>query len=400
MKHTAKAVSPFSALMTICFAALACSAQDAGREQQGGARVPGQGIVRAISDMTTRRAAHTATLLDNGKVLVTGGFAGNGPSFSSTELFDPATARFSRAPSMSAARASHTATRLPDGKVLVAGGYNGDYLSSAEVFDPATKRFELVGPMTMARSGHSATLLKSGKILITGGTGTGWTFLSQAELFDPRTRTFEATGGMRTARESHTATILADGKVFVAGGHRGRRPSVTIHSSAEIYDPATGTFAPAGKMTRVRHKHEAALLQDGRVLIAGGSDERDARGAYVSAEIYDPRTGVFTATGDMNLARYKFQGTLVALRDGKVLLAGGAARAEIFDPATNAFSLVPGSLGRNRFFATATVLQDGRVLITGGYDDSNAASTLAWIYKNPSDLPVPLDGGASAPLKR
>ncbi|HEX4762061.1 MAG TPA: kelch repeat-containing protein, partial [Sphingomicrobium sp.] len=124
--------------------------------------------------------------------------------------------------------------------------------------------------------------------------------------------------------------------------------------------------------------------QDGRVLIAGGSDERDGRGAYVSAEIYDPRTGKFTATGDMNAARYKLQGTSVLLKDGKVLFAGGSDKAEIFDPATNTFSYVHGSLGTNRFFATATLLRNGHVLITGGYDDSNAASAHAWEYRSSS----------------
>jgi hypothetical protein len=366
----------------ICFTAPGCFAQDARGEQENRPQVSRDGAVRAIGEMVTPRAAHTATLLDNGKVLIAGGFSGDQSSLSTTELFDPKTARFSRGPSMSAARSGHTATRLPDGQILIAGGYNGDYLRSAEIYDAAANRFEPVSPMTMARSGHTATLLKSGKILILGGVGVGWTFLSQAELFDPTTRTFVATGGMQTARESHTATILADGKVLVAGGHRGRRPAVLVHASAEIYDPAAGAFTPAGDLARVRHKHEAALLRDGRVLIAGGSDERDGRGAYASAEIFDPKTNNFTNTGALNLARYKLQGTSVPLKYGKVLFAGGADRAEIFDPAGNTFSLVPGSLGTNRFFATATLLQNGHVLIAGGYDDSNAASARAWEYQS------------------
>ena len=384
MKRVANALSLVAGLMAISFVAPGCSARDAKGEQQDSRQVARDGAVSMIADMATRRAAHTATLLDNGKVLIAGGFPGDQSGLSSTELFDPATAGFGPGPVMGEARSGHTATRLPDGKILVAGGHNGDYLSSTEIYDPATNRFEPIEPMTMARSGHTATLLTNGKVLIVGGTGAGWTFLSQAELFDPRTRTFERTGGMLVARESHTATMLADGKVLVVGGHRGRRPSVTVYASAEIYDPAAGTFTPAGTMTRIRHKHEAVLLQDGRVLIAGGSDERDGRGAYVSAEIYDPRTGKFTATGDMNAARYKLQGTSVLLKDGKVLFAGGSDKAEIFDPATNTFSYVHGSLGTNRFFATATLLRNGHVLITGGYDDSNAASAHAWEYRSSS----------------
>lgn len=341
----------------------------------------GAGAINAVRNMTTHRAAHTATLLPDGKVLVAGGFAGGGNSLASVEVFAPATNTFASAGNMNASRAGHTATLLPNGKVLIAGGQNGSYLASAEVYDPAARTFTPTGRMVAARSGHVATLLNNGKVLLAGGVGTGWTFLADAELFDPNTSTFTGTGGMTTARESHTATLLANGKVLVAGGHRGRRPSVTIHSSAEIYDPAAGTFTAAGNMTRVRHKHEAILLTDGRVLIAGGSDERDGRGAYTSAEIYHPTAGAFTATGNMNAARYKLQGTSVLLNDGKVLIAGGANRAEVFDPATNTFSYASGSLGTTRLFATATRLQNGQVLITGGYDDSNAVSSNAWIYR-------------------
>lgn len=384
MKNIAGRLGLLPALVMLCAAASGCSTQDARGEHQGRSEATAPGTVSAVGEMTARRAAHTATLLADGRVLIAGGFLGDGASLSSTELFDAATGRFSPAPSMGHARVSHTATRLRDGRILIAGGYSGDYLSSAEIYDPATNRFLPAGPMTMARSGHTATLLNSGKVLIIGGTGTNWAFLPYAELFDPRTGRFEATGGMRTARESHTATILRDGRVFVAGGHMGRRPSVVVHASAEIYDPASGAFAPAGTMTRVRHKHEAILLSDGRVLIAGGADQRDGRGAYVSAEIYDPVTGRYTVTGDMNIARYKLQGTSVLLKGGKVLFAGGADRAEIFDPVTGTFSVVPGSLGTNRLFATATLLADGRVLIAGGYDDANAASSRAWTYRRPA----------------
>lgn len=372
---------PMLSALAMLLASTGCSTQDARGEHQGRSEATAPGRLSAIGEMTTQRAAHTATLLADGRVLIAGGFLADGASLSSTELFNSATGRFTPAPSMGAARVSHTATRLADGRVLIAGGFSGDYLGSAEIYDPATNRFVPVGSMTMARSGHTATLLNNGKVLIAGGTGTGWTFLPHAELFDPRTGRFHATGGMRTARESHTATLLRDGRVFVAGGHAGRRPAVVVHASAEIYDPVSGAFAPAGTMTRVRHKHEAILLGDGRVLIAGGADRRDGRGAYVSAEIYDPATRRYIVTGYMNIARYKLQGTSVLLKGGKVLVAGGADRAEIFDPTAGTFSIVPGSFGTSRLFATATLLPDGHVLIAGGYDDANAASSRAWTYK-------------------
>jgi len=338
------------------------------------------GLVGRISNMTASRAAHTATLLPDGKVLVTGGFSG-GSSLASTEIFDPATQAFTTASNMSVARSGHSATLLANGKVLIAGGYNGNYLASAELYDPLTNGFTPVSTMTTARSGHVATLLPNGKVLLAGGVGTGWTFLANAELYDPVSNAFTTTGAMLTARESHTATLLNNGKVLITGGHRGRHPAITIYSSAEIYDPATGAFTAAGDMTRIRHKHEAVLLADGRVLIIGGSDERDGNGAYVSAEIYDPVKNSFRATGNMNSPRYKLQGTAVLLRDGKVLIAGGANRAEVFDPSVNTFSYVAGDMETPRLFATATRLTNGQILITGGYHGNVIVTSNAWVYR-------------------
>ena len=134
-------------------------------------------------------------------------------------------------------------------------------------------------------------------------------------------------------------------------------------------------------MTMIRHKHDSVLLADGRVLILGGADERDGRPAYASAEIYNAARGTFSALGTMNAPRYKLQGTAVLLNDGKVLVAGGADRAEVFDPATNTFAYAAGNMGTPRLFATATRLQNGQVLITGGYHDDNNVSSNAWIYR-------------------
>lgn len=342
------------------------------------------GSVSRIRSMTTGRAAHTATLLPDGKVLVAGGFSG-GTNLTSTELFDPTTQTFTNAPNMRAARTGHTATLLTNGKVLIAGGYNGSYLATAELYDPRTKSFTPTSSMNAPRSGHVATLLPHGKVLVAGGVGVGWSFLASAELYDPATNTFTTTGEMNAARESHTATLLADGKVLIAGGHKGRRPSITIYSSAEIYDPASGKFTATRDMTLVRHKHEAVLLKDGRVLILGGSDQRDGQPAYSSAEIYDPANGAFRSTGNMNARRYKIQGTAVLLNDGRILVAGGADRAELFDPQRNTFSYATGPMDTSRMFATATLLKNGQVLIIGGYHNNNDASPNAWIYKEATD---------------
>ena len=117
-------------------------------------------------------------------------------------------------------------------------------------------------------------------------------------------------------------------------------------------------------------------------MVVGGSDERDGDGAYRNAEVFNPLNNTFTAVkNDMNSARYKLQGTTLLLQNGKVLIAGGANRAEVFDPATSSFSFTDGDMGTKRLFATATLLKNGQVLITGGYHNGNMASADAWIYR-------------------
>ena len=347
--------------------------------------IRGAGTIHSISNMAVDRAAHTATQLPNGMVLIAGGFGGrNDTYYDSAELYDPATQTFAPTGAMSAKRCCHTATLLPSGKVLIAGGFDGDYLSSAEIYDPATGRFTPTGRMTTARDEHIAVLLQNGKVLLAGGVGTGWTFLASAELYDPATGEFTPTGSMTAPREGHTMTVLHDGRVLVAGGHRGRHSAITIYASAELYDPATGLFALTGNMTVKRHKHDAVLLPNGRVLISGGSDERDDLDAYTSTEQYDPATGTFSASADMPSARYKHQGTSVVLKNGMVLIAGGAKTAVLYDPLTNAFRTVAGDVGTarlSRLFATATLLPSDQVLIAGGYGLNQSTSAGAWLYK-------------------
>ncbi len=366
----------FLSLMLLIGSSPACHAKEVNSEPNA-ARI---GSVSMIAEMRKGRAAHSSTLLGSGKVLVVGGFASGENGMKSAEIFDPVTGAFSPTSDMNVARASHSATRLRNGRVLIAGGFNGNYIDGAELYDPATGRFSPAGKMTRPRSEHQAVLLADGRVLIAGGVGTGWTFLANAEIYDPVANTFTATGSMTTPRESHTATLLTDGRVLVAGGHKDRRAAITIYSSTEIYDPAKGTFTAAADLTVRRHKHDALLMDDGQVLIVGGSDERDSRGAYTTVEIYDPKTNRTRPVGDMNASRYKLQGTTILLPDGRILIAGGSTQAEIFDPRSNSFIVARGQFESARLFATATLLPNGNVLIVGGYDDRLAVSQKAWMY--------------------
>src|SRR5262249_16359967 len=130
--------------------------------------------------------------------------------------------------------------------------------------------------------------------------------------------------------------------------------------------------------------HSAELLPDGRVIIIGGANAMMWDGRYASAEIFDPATGKFTPTGNLNTARYKIRDAVVLLRNGKILVAGGG-RAEIYDPATGLFGAVKGGMGTTRYYATATLLPSGEVLILGGYSAESSgampANASAWIYQ-------------------
>ena len=236
---------------------------------------PKTGTFSPTGPMTTARPYHTATLLADGRVLIVGGGAQNGLGvsevLSSGEIYDPKTRTFSPTGPMTTDRAVHTATLLDDGHVLVTGGVGAEaQLASAELYDPKTGTFSPTGSMTTARDYHTATLLADGRVLIAGGYpgSSGGEGLASAEVFDPKTGTFSPTGSMTTARVWYTATLLADGRVLIAGGTRGVWDE--IYASAELYDPTTGRFGPTGPMTTARVRHTATLLADGRVLITGG----------------------------------------------------------------------------------------------------------------------------------
>lgn len=325
---------------------------------------------RPTGTMAANRTGPTATLLSNGKVLVTGGDAcfyfsyyGTGIcNQASAELYDPASGAFTPTGSMLRPRSFHTATLLQNGKVLIAGGVGA--LNSAELYDPSTGTFSATGNLNATRAHHVAVPLPNGNVLLAGGD-----LVVTGEEYVPSTGTFANKGTMAVARSAPTATLLGNGKVLVVGGLNGQFPT----SSAELYDPATGNFSPTGGLATARVRHSACLLPDGNVLITGGSP--DNYKSTASTEVYQVSSGFFSAPGTMVFAHDSH--VAMVLQNGTILAAGGLSTftpnhtAESYNPLTGTFTQI-GGLYRERAFAAAAMMQDGSVLVVGGSDLASA----------------------------
>jgi hypothetical protein len=293
--------------------------------------------------------------------------------------------------------AGEVATRLADGRVLVIQACG----TGAELFDPATGQFTATGSASVPRYGFTATLLPDGRVLVAGGYNCGqggpeglW---ASAEVYDPATGSFSATGSMEAPREFHAATLLRDGRVLVTGGFTGTQAdfsgAITLAAvrsgipgrlvdtcsdlaSAELYDPATGYFTATGPMNGAHLNHTQTLLQDGRVLVAGSGGCEAGEDRW--AELYDPATGRFSRTGSMRSGRSSFTATL--LDDGRVLVLGGHSNdavsqgAEIYDPRARTFGSA-GQMTEARQGQAAIRLLDGRVFIVGGLRYGTVDST-------------------------
>lgn len=388
--------------------------------------------------MLAARSEHAAAKLPDDRVLITGGLDQNGTPLSASEVF--ANSQWVASPSLGTARARHTATELPGGLVLIAGGQgSGGALASCEIFIPAPAPLVDVAPMGTSRQRHTATLLPDGKVLVVGGETRWREMLASAEIYNPQQNTWTPTNPLSSAHSSHTATLLADGRIMISGGGTWSRTPI---GTTEVFDPANNTWRASGNMVQPRYRHASVLLPDGRVLVAGGLGSEEERLGIRSAELYDPVSGVWTATSPMlgqggiiaatllkngkvlvvnsDIGFYSAPSSsqlydplsgvwsstgplthhyasdsplatfaLNLLPDGRVLVAGGDSRGqnpgncEIYDPVTNTWSVGEAMLtaGENR---RGTLLADGRVMVTG--DES----------RNQGELYNPLTGAWAA----
>ena len=352
-------------------------------------------------DMNLARQFHSATRLADGRVMIVGG-GGDDGVLRWVEMYDSARGRWlvqgstgswAKAPDLNRSRTSHSATLLDDGQVLVAGGRTKitdegedaragetEFLDSAELFDPAGGRWSQAGSMSHERGDHFAVRLADGRVLVSGGQFLGppnddgkrsIEVLPSTEIYDPAAGSWSQAADMTSPRQRHSGVLLADGRVFVAGGDSGG-----ALASTEIYDPASDTWEAAPPMANERSFPVAFSLQDGRVLLMGG--------AGGSAEIFDPASGAWTTTG--SLSTRVTQAATAILADGRVLVAsgfgpqGGLNTVEVYDPASGAWTMAQ-QLRRKRIGPTATPLPSGLTLLVGGRTSSTLlfdAAALNW----------------------
>ena len=323
------------------------------------------GLWATIGSMTISRGWHSATVLQDGRVLIVGGYTSLDRDTATAEIFDPTTNTFSPTGSLNTARHDHSATLLPDGRVLIIAGYALGWLRSAEIYDPGTGQWTVTQPIFAHGVAHTATLLKDGRVLVMGGATQGGYSApnDRVEIFDPKTNLWQSAAPHTQTDSSHTATLLTDGRVLIAGGL----------ADPAVYDPVTDSWQSAGKLATERCFAQAARLQDGRVLLIGGYFCRENTPTN-SVEVYDPDTNAWQQAAPLAQARYLH--TVIALPDGRVLVVGGwksyngyeAAllnTVEVYDPKKGTWGPLA-ALNSGRVEHTTTLLPDGRILVTGG----------------------------------
>lgn len=334
------------------------------------------------------RATHQLVAVGGGRLLAIGGCvrAGceAGPASATVDIIDARSMELAGSGQLLAERIQPSVAALPGGRVLILGGWvDGRVSATTEIFDPATGK-SVAGPaMASPRNAPAIARLADGRVLIAGGYD-GTDVRSDAEIFDPASGRLGAAGSLGAARSGATATLLGDGRVLVVGGGRPDREPRQALASAELFDPATGRFSAAGTMAHGRYKHGALRLDNGDVLVVGGSDVRDYDGKLRSVERFDVAAGRFVSAGNLADPRFKIGDGLLLLPGNRVLVAAGDTAPEIFDVASGTGRRLDYDLGGQWNYMTLARADAQTALLAGGYREGRIEPTdRSWIVHLP-----------------
>ena len=311
--------------------------------------------------MKEARHGHFSALLQDGRVLIGGGAATDGPDSSTTyhksaEIFDPDTGTSTPTGSISNPRMGDTGILLSDGRVVFASPLQHTRARTypVEIFDPRTGKFTPIHFNPAFEKISRSMLLSDGKILSFGRSGV-------ISTIDPETGEFEFKNRLAVPRSAYSSTPLRDGRVLITGGVNLEGSVVKI---SKIYDPSSNDFTETGGLIQERFRHLALLLQDGSVLIVGGRKGNPASSERVTgAERFDPTTKAFAEAGSPG-SEQAWSGRV--LQTGKVFLILRNGDVVLYDPENGTFHPTGDSIGRDYKLYTVTVLRDGRVLVIGG----------------------------------
>lgn len=366
------------AVLVVVAAGCSQSAERGGDASPAPSPSPSPGVLR----LDQPRAVHRATELTDGTVLITGGCTEEGcggfDAGTRSELYDPQRGLVV-GPSMITPRASGTATLLEDGRVLLTGGYVGEGegpTAHAEVYAPRRNEFLPVADLAVARADHTASLLPDGRVVIAGGFDESGTALASTEIFDPASDSVTAGPELSAARAGHVTATVGDTVVLVGGTE-----SSEAVASTDVLDD--GAWRPGPQLSTPRVKLGVAAIGPDRLLVVGGATDVEGRERLPTTEIVDLARGAVEKGPELSQGEYKLDGAIAVLEDGRVVIPSGSGLA-VFDPETELLARLPVTTYPATSFRTITAMGDGRLLLAGGYDAAITPTDQAMVVAIPA----------------